>query len=102
METPHSAAIDSGLWSIMTENRISQIERRPAHLDNGIRHCILVVEDEANIRKANTEILTDSGYHVDGAEDGAVAWEILQLKRYHLVVRKSNSPYTPGFDLSPC
>jgi DNA-binding NtrC family response regulator len=99
METPHSAAIDSSLLSIMTENRISQTEKRPAHHDNEIPHCILVVEDEANIRKANTEILTDSGYHVDGAEDGAVAWEILQLKRYHLVITDNEMPKVTGVEL---
>jgi DNA-binding response OmpR family regulator len=85
--------------SIMKENELSQAARRPAHHFNEAQHSILVVEDEANIRKANTEVLTDSGYHVDGAEDGAIAWSILQLKRYHLVVTDNKMPKVTGVEL---
>ena len=34
----------------------------------------------------NTEVLIYSGYRVDAAEDGAAAWDALQLNKYDLVV----------------
>jgi len=36
--------------------------------------AFLVVDDERMIRQLNTEVLSCSGYQVDAAENGAVAW----------------------------
>ncbi len=47
------------------------------------RKRILMVEDDADIRRLNTEDLRNVGYLVDGVEDGAAAWEVLQLNSYH-------------------
>jgi DNA-binding NtrC family response regulator len=83
------------------ESRISQATKRPTHYFNGKQpaHRILVVEDEADIRWVNTLALTDSGYHVDNAENGAVAWDILQLKRYHLLITDNEMPKVSGVEL---
>jgi DNA-binding response OmpR family regulator len=62
-------------------------------------HCILVAEDDHDVRRLNTELLTDSGYRVDGAEDGAVAWETLQIKRYHLLITDYDMPKMSGIEL---
>ncbi len=37
--------------------------------------CVLVVDDERDIRDAIAELLTDEGYEVEGARDGAEALE---------------------------
>jgi DNA-binding response OmpR family regulator len=60
---------------------------------------ILVVEDDAAIRRVNTEILTYSGYQVDAAEDGAAAWDALQLNKYDLVVTDNDMPKVTGVEL---
>ena len=60
---------------------------------------ILVVEDDGDIRRLNTEVLIRYGYHVDAAEDGAIAWDALQLNRYDLVVTDNNMPKVSGVDL---
>jgi DNA-binding response OmpR family regulator len=60
---------------------------------------ILVVDDESSIRRLNTTVLSYSGYHVDAAEDGAVAWDTLQLNRYDLVVTDNNMPKVSGLEL---
>jgi len=39
---------------------------------------ILVVDDEKQILELNSNILILSGYPVDTAEDGGLAWEALQ------------------------
>ena len=60
---------------------------------------ILVVEDDAAIRRLNTEILTCSGYQVDAAEDGGAAWDALQLNNYDLVVTDNDMPKVTGVEL---
>jgi CheY-like chemotaxis protein len=61
--------------------------------------CILVAEDDGAIRRLNTDVLSGSGYHVDAAEDGAAAWDTLQLKRYDLLVTDNEMPKVSGVEL---
>ena len=63
------------------------------------RTRILVVDDEPELRRLNTEILRHSGYHVDAAEDGAAAWSALQLNRYDLLVTDNDMPKITGVEL---
>ena len=60
---------------------------------------ILVVEDDEAIRRFSTRELSRSGYQVDAAEDGAVAWDTLQLHDYDLVVTDNNMPKVTGVGL---
>jgi two-component system alkaline phosphatase synthesis response regulator PhoP len=62
-------------------------------------HRILVVEDEPTIRKLNSEILVRHGYDVDAVEDGAVAWDTLQLKSYDLLITDNSMPKVTGIEL---
>lgn len=62
------------------------------------RH-ILVVDDQPLIRQLYAEILTDSGYRVDGAENGAVAWKALQVTNYDLLITDYLMPKVSGIDL---
>ncbi len=62
-------------------------------------HRILVVEDEPLLRKLNREALVRSGFHVDDAEDGEVAWDALQATRYDLVVTDHKMPKMTGIEL---
>jgi DNA-binding response OmpR family regulator len=63
------------------------------------RPRILVVEDDPDIRRLNAEVLASSGYAVDAAEDGAVAWEALQANHYDLVVTDYRMPRVTGGEL---
>ncbi len=62
-------------------------------------HRILVVDDEASLRRLITSTLASSGYHVDVAEDGADAWEALQVKHYDLLITDNNMPKVSGVEL---
>jgi DNA-binding response OmpR family regulator len=62
-------------------------------------HRILVVEDESDVRKLNTEVLAQSGYCVDTAENGAAAWETIQRHAYDLVLTDYDMPEATGVDL---
>ena len=76
----------------MNENNFLQPEAIP-------RPRILVAEDSADIRRLNTEVLGNSGYLVDAAEDGAAAWDLLQLNQYDLLVTDNEMPRMSGIGL---
>ena len=73
-------------------NAALQCQRSPPHR-------VLVVDDESNMRKLNTEFLIAYGYHVDAAEDGAVAWDTLQTKSYDLLITDNTMPKVTGVEL---
>jgi DNA-binding response OmpR family regulator len=86
----------------MKDNHISQAAEpvgAPLQCPAKPPHRILVVEDDGDIRQLNTEALINSGYHVDAAEDGAVAWDNLQLNGYDLLVTDNDMPKVTGVDL---
>ena len=60
---------------------------------------ILVVEDDCDLRQCNAGALIHSGYTVDIAEDGVVAWEALQANRYDLLITDNNMPRLTGLGL---
>lgn len=60
---------------------------------------ILVVDDDTDLLKLNTEVLIHSGYEVDAAEDGAVAWQKLNTDRYDLLITDHNMPKLTGVEL---
>ena len=68
--------------------------------DPKIHHYrILIVDDEPDIRQLNTEVLTDSGYDVEVAEDGFKAWEALQKGSYDLLITDNEMPNMSGVKL---
>jgi DNA-binding response OmpR family regulator len=62
-------------------------------------HRILVVDDERDIRRVIVHALMGSGYYVDAAEDGAAAWEALQIKAFNLLITDHNMPKLTGVEL---
>jgi DNA-binding response OmpR family regulator len=58
-----------------------------------------VVDDDISIRELSTDVLIRHGYHVDAAEDGAVAWDILQANSYDLLLTDHNMPKVSGVEL---
>ena len=64
------------------------------------RPCrILVVDDDRDIRRVIAHALMGSGYHVDATEDGAAAWEVLQIKAFNLLITDHNMPRLTGVEL---
>ncbi len=86
----------------MTDNPIlpacaSASARLPFLISPSLR--ILVVDDDEETRRVNTELLLHSGYEVDAVEDGAVAWNALQLHTYDLLVTDNRMPNVTGVEL---
>ncbi len=51
------------------------------------------------MRQLNSEVLLQSGYLVDTAENGAVAWDTLSARRYDLLVTDHSMPKLTGVEL---
>ena len=88
----------------MTTKKISRDKkptRKQSHKQSllNTHHRILVVDDDKDIRYLNTEVLGDSGYIVDSAADGALAWEALQTKDYDLLLTDYDMPRLNGLNL---
>ena len=60
---------------------------------------ILVVDDDSAMRRLNKEVLLAYGYAVDSAEDGVVAWNLLQLNKYDLLLTDNSMPNMSGIVL---
>jgi len=60
---------------------------------------ILVVEDDPLIRRSLRELVEAWGYACDDAADGTVAWELLRLCPYDLVLLDLNLPGLDGLSL---
>lgn len=60
---------------------------------------ILMVEDDADIRRLNSEDLRNAGYMVDALEDGDTAWEVLQRDSYNLLITDQHWPKLLGVEL---
>ena len=60
---------------------------------------ILVVEEEPDIRQLDTEILRESGYKVDFAENGLAALDSLKSSRYNLLVIEDEMSMVTGLEL---
>jgi DNA-binding response OmpR family regulator len=62
-------------------------------------HRILVADDETDMLQLLTDMLTRSGYEVDAAEDGAIAWVAVQAKPYDLLITDHQMPKVTGIEL---
>ena len=71
----------------------------PVQFQQESNHRILVVEDDGDIRRLNTEVLMHHGYDVDAAEDGAAAWAALQQEAYDLLITDHDMPRVTGVEL---
>ncbi len=72
-------------------DKIIQTEHSP--------YRILVVEDDPILRRVNTTLLIGAGYEVDTAEDGAIAWDTIQLKTFDLLITDNSMPNVTGIEL---
>jgi two-component system chemotaxis response regulator CheY len=60
---------------------------------------ILFVDDEPLIRLLSMRMLVRYGFEVTDAEDGASAWESLQIQSFDLLITDNQMPKVTGFEL---
>ncbi len=93
----HPATVSSMTAKYISHFNESGCEPLQAHTNS--RHRILVVEDERDLRQITAEVLIDAGYQVDVAENGAAAWDALQLAQYDLLITDQFMPKLSGVEL---
>jgi two-component system alkaline phosphatase synthesis response regulator PhoP len=60
---------------------------------------ILLVEDEANLRRTITDLLKSDGYEVSTSDDGLEAQELAMSKPFDLIILDVMLPSRSGFDV---
>ncbi|GHS86969.1 hybrid sensor histidine kinase/response regulator [Campylobacterota bacterium] len=82
-------------------HRVKPIDLKARHIEyERTLKRILVVDDSAPIREIAKDILSNEGYIVDTADDGAEALTLLKDRRYDLVCTDINMPNMDGFELA--
>jgi DNA-binding response OmpR family regulator len=66
---------------------------------NCLAPAILYVDDDEMIREICGEILSRAGYSVDLARGGEDGWDLLQRKKYHLLIANHDMPEVTGLEL---
>jgi DNA-binding NtrC family response regulator len=66
-----------------------------------MNESLLIVEDDTTLRLTVGEFLTDQGYAVDLAADGAAALELARHNSYRLILLDLRLPDTSGLQLLP-
>lgn len=64
-----------------------------------VKKSLLMVDDEPIVQKFVTKILTDEGYTIETAGNGAEALFLLGGKKFDLVLLDTNMPTMDGFQL---
>ena len=80
-------------------SRAAELVSTGDHCGTKLSHRILVVDDDVSIRQLNTHVLSNCGYEVEIAEDGAAAWDALCADSYDLLITDNNMPKISGVEL---
>src|SRR3954447_1705596 len=82
-----------------TSSRSDPASPSPSRKDGAAVGKVLVVEDDAAIRDALAEALTDEGFPVEIARDGAEAFELIDEDRPALVLLDLMMPRMTGWQV---
>lgn len=89
-------------YDAMNESKHPQVSEsagsaRPGQANRPQR--ILLADDEPLLLHLNSMVLADSGFEVDVAENGLIAWGKLQRNRYDLLITDYVMPMLTGIEL---
>jgi DNA-binding NtrC family response regulator len=82
--------------TIPARNSINAVHRDP--VDN-VQHRVLIVEDEATLRESCASVLQHEGYDVLAVGRGDEARDLLQRRRFDIVLLDLNMSQVPGMEL---
>jgi two-component system chemotaxis response regulator CheY len=79
--------------------QVGPMATSPIHCHKNSSCRILVVDDDHDLRQISVDVLTSSGYCVEGVTDGAAGWEALQTCEYDLVITDNHMPKMTGLEM---
>ena len=88
--------------SSISRGQLSQPKARagaPQPTKTNFPRRILVVDDEPLIRQLHQEVLSEFGFIVELAANGAAAWDALQLHHFDLLITDNEMPQMTGVEL---
>ncbi len=68
-------------------------------MQNKLSYCILLVDDEANVRTVFSDVLKRVGYQVKAVEDGHKAIKEVEEKTYNLALVDLRMPKMDGIEI---
>lgn len=78
---------------------VGELTSAPTREQIDSAYRILVVDDDNDIRQLSVDVLSGSGYDVEGAQDGAAGWEALQNRHFDLMITDNKMPRMTGVEL---
>ena len=85
------------LFESPSQKDIAGPTQNPANPPRQVR--ILLVDDDIYMRELIAEVLINSGYKVDNADDGADAWKALNDVNYDILITDNKMPRVTGLEL---
>jgi len=102
-ETPHGAGnVSWPIISLMQQSNMPDVSERAGittRCEAKPPRRILVVDDDFETGQISSCVLTRSGYEVDIAADGAIAWRALNCGHYDLLITNYRLPRISGIEL---
>ena len=78
----------------------SHILNEASKRKHGDKISVLIVDDDEQLRKVLTDVLSIDGYHVHACADGFSALEMLKKERFDLLITDLGMPGMSGLDLA--
>ena len=96
---PLAAAIDASKSTVGLSDLKTYLEKRRADADKD-NQTILIIDDEAHIREALKQILSDEGFQIREAADGAEGLAVVKEQVPSLIILDVMMPRMNGFDFA--
>lgn len=97
-EENHKPCVEMASLSNETRTCLNTIDITLGDVPHSPRMSLLVVDDSMMIRKSINRILVGAGMSVDLAENGQIAVEMLEQKKYDLVLMDLQMPVLDGLE----
>jgi CheY-like chemotaxis protein len=85
--------------SVLLDRTLPSTTNGATSLSSGLSPAILYVDDDEAIRIIYGKVLLQVGYRVELAGDGQAGWDLLQGKKYDLLITDLDMPQLTGLEL---
>jgi two-component system sensor histidine kinase and response regulator WspE len=84
---------------LTSSGRLETMRQGGAHVAEGVRKKVLVIDDSLTVRELERKLLSNRGYQVAVAVDGMDGWNAVRTERFDLVITDIDMPRMDGIEL---